>query len=75
MPSSQGLNGTIWSFRLALAPWMKTTGGKAGAFRRGDVDVVQDDAVDVGKAAGGRVAPFDQPGVHTGDAGKDQNQR
>ena len=50
-------------------------GRKVGAFRRRDVDVVQGDAVDVGKAAGGRVAPLDQPGVHPRDAGKDQKQR
>jgi len=31
-PSSSGLAGTIWSSRLPLAPWMKTTGGRS-AFR------------------------------------------
>ena len=28
-PSSSGLSGTIWSLRLALAPWMKTIGGRS----------------------------------------------
>ena len=30
-PSSSGRAGTIWSLRLALAPWMKTIGGSSGA--------------------------------------------
>ena len=29
-PRAAACSGTIWSFRLALAPWMKTIGGRSG---------------------------------------------
>ena len=50
-------------------------GRKARAFRSGNVNIMQGNAVDVGKAADGRVAPLDQPGDYPRAAGKNQKQR
>ena len=46
-----------------------------GILRRRHVDIVDAGAVDVGKFAGRRIAPLDQPRAGAGDTGKGKDER
>ena len=72
--SSNGLSGTIWSFRLALAPWMKTIGGRSGFGRRRHMHEMHARAVGGRERADRRVAPLDQPGADPRDPGQHEHQ-